>query len=1133
MLRFGTGTLVAWRSAPGLTGLLLLLVAGDYRAVAQPAQMVDLPPETWSTERAVEHLRWYPRDSFMQYVLLQLAAREGKTDEVSPLISRFRFRDPWGRQRRVDLFAVFSGALAVQESMQLEVLGNRTRRDTADPPVEQGSPVPLEQLRGPKIKSHPWKRMLGDRKPRVSNLARCVPHDFYFVRFRSVDKLLTVLEEIDRWGRHLMSQVAQQAYSYESSQRAMEQLALPVNPLARRFYGTVVEEIAVTGSDPYLRIGSDVTVLIRFRHPQVFKPQVKAYLDQAAKEPDAVIQEEEYRGVRYVHVGTPDRRVHVYSAYPRPDLLVRSNSLPAFRRVLDVVLRAPGAVALGETDEFRYVRTLMPLGAKEEDGLVYLSDAFMRRLVGPRLKLTHRRRMLCYNHLRMLTHAAGLYWLEHRKAPASLQELYRKNCAPGVFGRGKLRCPDGGAYQLASGGLIGTCSLHGRADRLTPCLELPLEHIRPSEAELYRQFVARYSRYWRTFFDPIAVRVKVEPKQFRAETLVLPLLDNSIYQNLVRWLGPETKPLDLEPVYDRDIFTLGFKLNKKTLAEVTGLRIRQHDLAAIYEASARMKRIAEGIRNWRDMHSRFPPAVLRHLNRKPVKHPYSWRVAILPYIGQQGLYRQYRFDEPWNSPNNLKLLERMPEVFRSPGDAPGETKTRYQVLVGPGTLFDPERPQGESRLPDREADTLLLIQAAKKVPWTKPEDVLWSPENPVPALGPQRLVVTADLTPWRVPERIAAEPFADLATRTDTRGTFARKVLSPLPGNVQWFDMPQGDLEQFVSVKLLEQFLDRGIGDRIAIHVCDSDLLFDLQLVRFLALVRDANLFDPDMLPLFLLVTSLNSPVYLTVPVKDAGIVDRFLEDQDRRLAALARQPERSNGIFLFQNDFHREPVAPNLTIRTLGWQLGPVKLRLYWARLGQMLCVASRADVLEDLAELYRAGRPVQGDLQTTAHAFVRLRPENWNKVLPHYRRGWGENHRQSCLDNLGRLESLAQLAAAQLPKKATAQQVRRRTLQLARQFYGVRFYCPEGGHYSFVRRTVVVSPPKQENGEPVLWLHRIPVWQAQCSLHHSARDPHQGGKLNPQSATDFLTRQLGQVTLTLTFLKDGLRAVVTIRRK
>ena len=42
--------------------------------------------------------------------------------------------------------------------------------------------------------------------------------------------------------------------------------------------------------------------------------------------PDARRSEGEYLGVRYMHVTSPDRAVHVFSAYPAPDLHVRSNS---------------------------------------------------------------------------------------------------------------------------------------------------------------------------------------------------------------------------------------------------------------------------------------------------------------------------------------------------------------------------------------------------------------------------------------------------------------------------------------------------------------------------------------------------------------------------------------------------------------------------------------------------------------------------------------------------------------------------------------------------------------------------------------------------------------------------------------
>jgi len=65
----------------------------------------------------------------------------------------------------------------------------------------------------------------------------------------------------------------------------------------------------------------------------------------------------------------------------RPDLHVRSNSKPALERVLAAVAGEKKLARLGDSAEFRYIRTLMPRGVNDEDGLIYLSDPFIRRLV--------------------------------------------------------------------------------------------------------------------------------------------------------------------------------------------------------------------------------------------------------------------------------------------------------------------------------------------------------------------------------------------------------------------------------------------------------------------------------------------------------------------------------------------------------------------------------------------------------------------------------------------------------------------------------------------------------------------------------------------------------------------------------
>src|SRR5262249_22134252 len=147
--------------------------------------------------------------------------------------------------------------------------------------------------------------------------------------------------------------------------RLKAQLAIETTPLLRPFYDSFVSEVAVTGSDLYVREGSDVTLLFRVKQPAVFKARMDGFLASAEKANGGARRTEgTHLGVKYVHVTTPDRGVHVFSAYPTPALHVRSNSLVALRRVLEAVVgkTADGKAArrLGDTDEFAYIRTLMP-----------------------------------------------------------------------------------------------------------------------------------------------------------------------------------------------------------------------------------------------------------------------------------------------------------------------------------------------------------------------------------------------------------------------------------------------------------------------------------------------------------------------------------------------------------------------------------------------------------------------------------------------------------------------------------------------------------------------------------------------------------------------------------------------------
>lgn len=149
----------------------------------------------------------------------------------------------------------------------------------------------------------------------------------------------------------------------------------------------------------------------------------------------------------------------------------------------------------------------------------------------------------------------------------------------------------------------------------------------------------------------------------------------------------------------------------------------------VVESRNRMKQLAIGFHNFHAAYNAFPGSTnklagARRESNKKV-YPFSWRVAILPFVEQQALYEQYRFDEPWDSEHNSKLLEKMPEIFRSPF-AEDSQPTGHTNYVGYATGDSALGTDGGVRLrdfTDGASNTLLLLETKTSVPWTKPEDL--------------------------------------------------------------------------------------------------------------------------------------------------------------------------------------------------------------------------------------------------------------------------------------------------------------------------------------------------------------------------------------------------------------------------
>ncbi|HVX10446.1 MAG TPA: M56 family metallopeptidase [Pirellulales bacterium] len=140
---------------------------------------------------------------------------------------------------------------------------------------------------------------------------------------------------------------------------------------------------------------------------------------------------------------------------------------------------------------------------------------------------------------------------------------------------------------------------------------------------------------------------------------------------------------------------------------------------------AKLGRLVEALNSYYDAHGHYPPAAAVGADGKTL---HSWRVELLPYLGEQSLFDSYRLDEPWDSEHNKPLVERIPSAYgTSQWSAKGHTD--YFVVTGNGTLFDTDQPTKRESITDAPGETILVLQSNQKVPWTKPVDIETSADH--------------------------------------------------------------------------------------------------------------------------------------------------------------------------------------------------------------------------------------------------------------------------------------------------------------------------------------------------------------------------------------------------------------------
>ncbi|MBQ8285966.1 MAG: DUF1559 domain-containing protein [Thermoguttaceae bacterium] len=202
-----------------------------------------------------------------------------------------------------------------------------------------------------------------------------------------------------------------------------------------------------------------------------------------------------------------------------------------------------------------------------------------------------------------------------------------------------------------------------------------------------------------------------------------------------------------------------------------------------------MKCIALAIHNFTDVCGSAPPAYTVDENGEPL---HSWRVALLPYIGESKLYSQIRHDEPWDSEWNSQFHDQMPAIYACPSAPLEPGLTTYAVVVDKEGASRPSyyRRSGLGVKPEEIADgaenTIFIIERRALVCWMDPTHET-SIESLAETIGSghaaEALAIMFDGSVRRIERDIEPETLRALATAAGGEAidvdAVAKKVAGP------------------------------------------------------------------------------------------------------------------------------------------------------------------------------------------------------------------------------------------------------------------------------------------------------------------------------------------------------------------
>ncbi|TWU06233.1 hypothetical protein [Stieleria varia] len=447
----------------------------------------------------------------------------------------------WSRNfsRDVDrTIALMSGGRAVSENLQLD----RQLPATTDDAAQW---VDVSTIQGITVREMDWKELLAEQAPQLDPLARWIPHDQYVAFVPSFDALVKLAEQGQSLATPLVQAIEPQSRSVDTFGFYQQQLGLPINVLTKQVGQLLIGEVAITGSDPYFRTGTDIAVIMQTMQPELLSQSLQTQIAaSASRHRDVTRQERTIAGIACVHWSNPTRTLSSIVAVVG-DVVVVANSSPLVSRIVECENKK--LKTLAELDEYRFFRSRYPRG-NDESAFLMITDATIRKWCGPAWRIAASRRTRARSTIAEVTarHADSLVH-QTIDAPVVVDDIDQ--------------LPFAGEIRVLPDAVVS--SDYGTLRFQTPIAELNLTRVSRQEKKTYEDWRTRYERQWRRAFDPIGLQVKMREDAISFDLSVIPLIMGSEYRWWEGIVGKATLKPDVNDPHPEALASVQLALDTK------------------------------------------------------------------------------------------------------------------------------------------------------------------------------------------------------------------------------------------------------------------------------------------------------------------------------------------------------------------------------------------------------------------------------------------------------------------------------------------------------------------------------------------------------------------------------------------